>query len=141
LLDNGEIRIALGGNLDLNGAAFHGRWKLVQFLIEHGADVDHAMGDTGETLLHAALCKANRPAYQHVLEPLLSKGAGPNIEAKVAVPTGSFMIDARTKGETSLHRAAAYGTEAMIDLLIAAGANVQAKDANDDTPCLGPTGA
>ena len=134
LLDRGETLGALGDNFDLTGAAFHGHWQLVQFLIEQGADVNRAMDDTGETPLHAALCKANRPTYQHILELLLTNGADPNVGTKVAVPTGSFMRDTRTKGETPLHRAAAYGTEAMIDLLIGAGANVQAKDTNGETP-------
>src|SRR5262245_22264822 len=50
---------ALGSNLDLNGAVFHGHWQLCQFLIERGADVNHALPDTGETPLHSALCKTD----------------------------------------------------------------------------------
>lgn len=30
----GESLSPLGGNLDLNGAAFHGHWRLCQFLLE-----------------------------------------------------------------------------------------------------------
>src|SRR5262245_30747056 len=63
LLAHGASLSALGDNLDLNGAVFHGHWQLCQFLIEHGADVNHALPNTGETPLHSALCKANRPAY------------------------------------------------------------------------------
>ena len=33
LLANGESLNSLGPNLDLNGAAFHGHWRLCQFLI------------------------------------------------------------------------------------------------------------
>jgi uncharacterized protein len=55
LLANGESLNALGDNLDLNGAAFHGHWQLCQFLIEQGADVNRPLPDTGETPLHAAL--------------------------------------------------------------------------------------
>ena len=51
-------------NLDLNGAVFHGHWQLCEFLIEHGADVNHPLPDTGETPLHSALCKADNPVVQ-----------------------------------------------------------------------------
>ena len=107
LLANGESLASLGENLDLNGAAFHGHWQLCQFLVEHGADVNRPLPDTGETPLHAALCKANRPVYDHVIEILLAKGANPNAVTKPDVETGGFMRDCRTKGETPLHRAAA----------------------------------
>jgi ankyrin repeat protein len=43
------------------------------------------------------------------------------------------MRDCRTKGETPLHRAAAFGTEATIQMLLDAGARVDAKDMNGDS--------
>ena len=134
LLAEGELIESLGENLDLNGAAFHGHWRLCQFLIEKGADVNKALPDTGETPLHAALCTTNRLAHDRVLQVLLSHGANPNCATKLAVETGSFMRDCRTKGETPLHRAAAFGTERTIELLVQAGAKVDAKDMNGDTP-------
>lgn len=134
LLANGESLAALGENLDLNGAAFHGHWQLCQFLVESGADVNHALPDTGETPLHAALCKANRPAYDHVVEVLLAHGADPHRTTTPSVPTGGFMRDCRTRGETPLHRAAAFGSERTIQLLLDAGADREAKDMNGDSP-------
>jgi uncharacterized protein len=134
LLDHGESLDTLGENLDLAGAAFHGHWRLCEFLIEHGADTNHADSGTGETPLHAALCKANRPAYDLVVRVLLAHGANPNRATRPDAETGAFMRDARTKGETPLHRAAAFGSEATIQLLIDAGADVQAKDINGDSP-------
>jgi ankyrin repeat protein len=134
LLAHDESLDSLGENFDLNGAAFHGHWQLCQFLIENGADVNYAQPDTGETPLHAALCKANRPAYNYVIRVLLANGANPNCRTKASAETGSFMRDSRTKGETPLHRAAAFGTEDAIDLLLAAGAAIDAKDMNDDSP-------
>lgn len=125
---------SLGENMDLHGAAFHGHWQLCQFLLESGADANHTLPDTAETPLHAAICKANRPAYQLVVRVLLAGGADPNCKTTPHVQTGSFMRDCRTRGETPLHRAAAFGTEAMIDLLLAAGAAVDAKDTSGDTP-------
>src|SRR6516164_6511915 len=104
LVSQGASLEALGKNLDLNGASYHGHWQLCQFLIEHGADVNYPLPDTGETPLHAALCKANRPAYNLVLKVLLAAGADPNRAAGAGVETGSFMRDCRTRGETPLHR-------------------------------------
>jgi len=83
LLSRGESLAALGENLDLGGAAFHGHWQLCQFLIENGADVSHG-GQTGETPLHAALCKANGPVYDEVVRVLLAGGANPNAKSNPA---------------------------------------------------------
>ena len=134
LLERGESLDALGDNFDLNGAVFHGHWQLVQFLLEHGADVHRALPDTGETALHAALCKANRPVYKDIVEILLSRGADSNAKTHPGVPTGGFMRDCRTRGETPLHRAAAFADEATIDLLLGAKADVEVRDSNGDTP-------
>lgn len=134
LLVQGESLTSLGENFDLNGAAFHGHWQLCQFLIENGADVNHPLPDTGETPLHAALCKANRPTYNHVIRVLLAGGANPNCVTKESAETGGFMRDCRTKGETPLHRASAFGTEETIHLLLEAGAIIDAKDMNGDSP-------
>ena len=124
LLGKGESLKSLGENLGLNEAVFHGYWQLCQFLIELGANVNHPQADTGETPLHSALCKANRPTYDLVLKVLLANGANPNCVTKRDVETGGFMRDCRTKAETPLHRAAAFGTEGTIQLLLDAGAFV-----------------
>lgn len=134
LIGRGEMLQSLGENLGLNEAAFHGHWQLVQFLVEQGADVNYPRPDTGETPLHSALCKANRPAYDLVVQVLLAYEAKPNCVTKPGTETGGFMRDCRTKAETPLHRAAAFGTEEAIQLLLDAGAVVDAKDMNGDSP-------
>ncbi len=134
LLANGESIRSLGDNLDLNGAAFHGHWRLCQFLIEQGADVNKPLADTGETPLHAALCTNNRLAHDLVLKVLFANGANPNTVTNFSAETGGFMRDCRTRGETPLHRAAAFGTEETIKMLLDAGANIEAKDMNGDSP-------
>lgn len=134
LLAHGESLKSLGENLDLNGAVFHGHWQLCQFLIENGADVNHSMPDTGETPLHAALCTANRLGHDLVIKVLIANGANPNCVTKASAETGSFMRDCRTKAETPLHRAATFGTEETIQLLVDAGATIDAKDMNGDSP-------
>jgi ankyrin repeat protein len=134
LLAHGATLQSLGDNYDLNGAAFHGHWPLCQFLLEQGASANHALPDTGETPLHAALCKAQRPHYNLVVQVLLAHGADPNRATTPGVVTGAFMRDCRTRGETPLHRAAAFGDAAVIDMLLKAGAKVEARDAHGESP-------
>jgi ankyrin repeat protein len=133
LIARGASLDALGPNRDLNGAAFHGHWQLCEFLLGHGADVNHSLPDTGETPLHSALCKTD-PAYNRVLKVLLAAGADPNRATTFGVETDAFMRDVRTRGETPLHRAAAFGDEEAIRLLLDAGAVIDARDAHGDTP-------
>ncbi|MBI3112565.1 MAG: ankyrin repeat domain-containing protein [Ignavibacteriales bacterium] len=134
LLTSSESLQSLGENFDLNGAAFHGHWRLCQFLVEQGADVNHPLPETGETPLHAALCKPHRPAGTHIVRILLAHGANPNAVTKPGTETGNFMRDIRTKAETPLHHAAAFGSEEAIRLLLDAGAKVDAKDMHGDSP-------
>jgi uncharacterized protein len=131
LLAHGESVASLDGGL--NAAAFHGHWRLCQFLIENGANVNQPLDDTGETPMHAALCKAS-PGHDRVVRVLLANGGDPNAKTKAGVETGGFMRDARTKGETPLRRAAALGSEESVQLLLDAGAIKDAKDANGDSP-------
>lgn len=133
--------IATGGDLssldlnqELGNASFFGHWKVCDFLIKNGADVNFARPDTGETALHSALCKAGRPYFLYVLRVLLENGADVNARTIPGMETGGFMRDVRTKGETPLHRAAAYGDEAMIEFLLEKGADREARDANGDSP-------
>jgi len=134
LLRNGESIGSLGDNLDLNGAVFHGHPNLCQFLIEQGADVNQPLPDTGETPLHASLCKSDRGELDLVLKILLDHRADPNCVTKPSVETGGFMRDVRSRAETPLHRAAAFGNEKTIQMLLDAGAEVDAKDMNGDSP-------
>lgn len=52
----------------------------------------------------------------------------------VSRETGAFMRDVRTKGETPLHRAAAFADSEAVRLLLDHGADKEAKDASGDTP-------
>ena len=119
---------------ELGHASFFGHWKVVDFLISHGADVNCAVPETGETPLHSSLCKAGRPYYLYVVKLLVENGADVNAKTIPGKETEAFMRDVRTRGETPLHRAAAYGDEAMIQYLLDHGAEKEARDANGDSP-------
>ena len=134
LVEQGERLESLGPNLDLNGAVFHAHLDLCRFLLGQGADPNHGLPGTAETSLHSALCKANRPEFDPVIRLLLEAGADPNAPTTPGVETGSFMRDVRTRGETPLHRAAAYGSEDAIQMLLEAGGDREARDAHGDSP-------
>lgn len=134
LLAHGAELAELGPNLDLSGAAFHGHWRLVEFLLEQGADARHADVDSGETALHLAVSRANRPQRLRCVRALLRAGADPDAPTRAGADTGAFMRDSRCRGETPLHRAAAYADAACIEALLAAGARREARDAHGDSP-------
>ena len=130
-----------GGNLDsidlnneLGNAAFFGHWKVCDFLINQGANPNSAVISTNETPLHNALSKAGRPYYFFVVKLLIEKGADVNAKTIPNMETGAFMRDVRTKGETPLHRAAAYADERTIQFLIENGADKTAKDVHGNSP-------
>lgn len=137
------LRAVLQAGLDLSGldvdrelgnAAFFGHWKVADFLLAHGASVGWVEPETGESPLHSALCKAGRPHYGHVARLLLDAGADPNARTIPGKETGAFMRDVRTRGETPLHRAAAYADVSTISLLLEHGADKTLMDACGDTP-------
>jgi ankyrin repeat protein len=133
LLSKGESLKSLGDGLGLNTACFHGHWQLCEFLLENGADANYASFSTGETPLHSALSKS-WPEGTLVVKVLLAHGANPNVATRPGMETDAFMRDARTKGETPLHRAAAFADEEAIQFLLDAGAKIDAKDINGDSP-------
>jgi len=133
LLEKGETLGSLGQDMGINAAAFHGHWRLCQFLIESGANVNSRETDTGETPLHAAL-SSHRVPQHWVVQVLLAGGADPNIATNPSAESGAFMRDVRTRGETPLHRAAAFASADTIQLLLDNGAKIDAKDANGDSP-------
>ena len=65
---------------------------------------------------------------------LLERGADPNARTLPNQESAAFMRDVRVKGETPLHRAAAFSDPDIILLLLDHGADRQARDANGDSP-------
>lgn len=134
VLEAGDDLAGLDLDEELGSAAFFGHWKVCDFLIARGADVNSTVAGTGETPLHSALAKAGRPYYLHVVRLLLDHGANVDARTTPGAETAAFMRDVRTRGETPLHRAAAYGDRAMIGLLLERGADREARDAHGDSP-------
>ncbi len=134
VLEAGGDLTSINLNDELGNAAFFGHWKVCDFLIRHGANVNAPVAETYETPLHSALAKAGRPYYFYTVKLLVENGADVNAKTVVGKETGAFMREVRTKGETPLHRAAAYADERTIEFLIVNGANKEAKDAHGDSP-------
>ncbi len=134
LVAQGVSLSTLGADLGLNAAAFHGHWQLCEFLLESGATAKYVDPETGETPLHSAMCSSDRERYDLVTGVLLRAGADPNAATIPDVETGSFMRDCRTRGETPLHRAAAFCSPQTIALLLEAGADRERQDARGETP-------
>jgi ankyrin repeat protein len=134
LLEHGAELTQLGDDLGLGAASFHGHWQLCQYLLESGADPNFSDPQTGETPLHSAMTNEDRDRYDLVAAVLLQRGANPNAATLPNKITGAFMRDCRTKGETPLHRAAAFCRVETIEALLAAGADLERKDMNGDSP-------
>ncbi|MEM7381764.1 MAG: ankyrin repeat domain-containing protein [Bacteroidota bacterium] len=134
ILKEGGDLSSIDLNDELGNAAFFGHWKICDFLIGQGADVNFKVDKTAETPLHNATAKAGRPYYFYTVRLLVENGADVNAKTVAGIETGAFMRDVRTAGETPLHRAAAYADENIIQYLLDHGADKEARDAYGDTP-------
>ena len=127
-----------GGDPVLAGVAYFNNAKCVRLLLEAGADPNALVKDTGETALHGCvigLGKNVTEADRHeVVKLLIEYGADPNRRTIPGVGTSAFWRDVRTRGETPLHRAAAYASEETVRFLLDAGADKTIRDANGDSP-------
>jgi ankyrin repeat protein len=122
----------------LVGVAYMNNAECVRLLLNGGADPNAVTERTGETALHSCLVKPREKASatdRHtIVRLLIEHGTDTNRRTIPGATTFNFWRDVRTRGETPLHRAAAYASEETIKFLLDAGADKTIRDANDDSP-------
>lgn len=127
-----------GGDPVLLGVAYFNNVECVRLLLGAGADVNAVVKDTGETALHSALIglgqNVSAADRDEVVKLLIQQGADPNRRTIPGKPSLAFWRDVRTRGETPLHRAAAYASEQTVEFLLKSGADKTIRDANGDSP-------
>jgi len=127
LLDYGaDLYTNCSGGTVMHHAARAGHDSVVQLLLDSGVHVDATERFEPTPFLCAALC-------QRISTALLLLDSGADIEAR----------HKSADGGTALHIFAASGNSSMISLLLALGANIEARDSRGRTPLLcaaGPGG-
>jgi len=119
----------------LCNAAFNGKVDSVKWLLDKGENANFTFTNTGENALHYALSKTSEMYDRtEIVKVLIAAGIEVNKKTLAGKSTLCFMRDAYLKGETPLHRAAAYGNVTIVKMLLDAGADPSMKDANGDTP-------
>lgn len=119
----------------LEATAYNAKPEACRLLLEAGADANAREESNHESVLHQVLAKGTElPERAAVVELLIQGGAEVNCRTVPGVVTLCFPRDIRTRGETPLHRAAAYGSAEIINLLLDAGADRSAKDAHGESP-------
>ena len=124
LAKGGDVRAkSAQGDTALLLASQMGDVETMRLLIEKGADVNAAPASLGRTPLADAISSN----HEEAVALLLASGANVNatIMADTRVRNGRLAL----KDLTTLMLAAPYGSPAMIETLLKAGANVNAKDA------------
>ena len=135
ILDSGDMIPTSAINSALAAAAYNAQPEACELLLRRGADPNSFHEPTGETILHQVITKTKSAAERtRIVKSLIAYGADVNRATVPGVPTECFMRDIRTRGETPLHRAAAFGDVEMVSVLVEAGADKAAKDMNGDSP-------
>ena len=121
----------------LAGLCYLGAADGARLLLAAGADVHSGREETRESPLHHALARCIPgdvdPERNRLIALLLTNGADPNSQTLAGVCSANHYF-LRTRGETPLHRAAAWASPGAIELLLEAGANRNLADANGELP-------
>jgi ankyrin repeat protein len=103
----------------------------VRLLLAHGANPNRGRAESLETPLHHALAGG---ADMEVIRLLIDRGADVNARTTPGVYSYNFYGSTPTRGETPLHRAAAFASIEIVQLLLQAGADRAVRDVNGETP-------
>jgi uncharacterized protein len=124
----------------LAGLCYVTNVKCVRILLEHDADPNLGRDETLETPMHHCLGGTHNPLgnaadgdVEEILRLLVNHGANVNAKTKPGIESCNYW-GLYTRGETPLHRAAAWGTSEAIEVLLAAGAEPAIMDSNGETP-------
>lgn len=128
------IQTSENGASVLAGLAFVNEVECVRILLRHGADPNRGRAESLETPLHHALAGTRGSNRTELIQLLINHGADLNARTKPGIPSSNFWRDARTRGETPLHRAAAYATLEIVEILLKAGADRTIRDIHGDSP-------
>ena len=115
----------------LAGLCFVNQLECVRLLLVHGADVNRGREESMETPLHHALAGG---ADIKVIRLLLDCGADVNAKTLPGVCSYNFYGSTPTRGETPLHRAAAFSDIEVAQLLLRGGADRAVRDVNGESP-------
>ena len=118
----------------LAGLAYVNQVDCVRLLLQHGTDANQGRAESLETPLHHTLACAGDADRIELLRLLIDHGADVNARTKPGTVSYNFWRDARTRGETPLHRAAAYASIEVVEILLKAGAAGTIRDVNGDSP-------
>jgi ankyrin repeat protein len=115
----GEVDVnGMWGSFDsaLEEAVVRGHERVVQSLLEHGADVSavNSKWQRGNTALHMALLSPNHKRYERIVRALLLHGADVNKHGR-----GGF---------TPVHYAVRYASSAIVKILLNHGADISRRD-------------
>ena len=106
------------GETPLISAISAGDDELVRLILHRGADVEARCADQITPLMHAVICERHA-----IVDLLLESGA---------------QVDTMIIGWTVLHRAAAMNDTTIVTLLLAKGANIEARSPKDFIPDRNP---
>lgn len=133
-----NIQMNENGASVVAGLSYVNQVECVKLLLRHGADPNRGRDESLETPLHHALARAgdtDRTDRRELIQLLIDHGADVNAKTKPGI--GSFNLWAiRTRRETPLHRAAAWGSIEVIRFLLKAGADPTIQDVNGDSPVV-----
>ena len=145
LLEHGASTSALDtvGQTPLHLAAMQGNGAMAELLVNKGANVDAEVG--GWTPLFIAAERGSVDVVQALMasggadcgvrggtSPLILAADNGHVDAlKAMIELGGDVNAAGDGGWTALHSATG---KAMVDALVDAGANIEARDSEDDTP-------